>query len=221
MPELENLIPYSNMDRNGWSGGTISSEHVMSGNQSLRLDGTASSPEITANTVDTIQLFQSHIYYARIYGYQDLQSGSVGFYWPIAEPSLQEGIPTNISGQWNLYSARSKRIRFSDGLYQFRIDYNNSYIANSIWFDCCMLIDLTACFGAGNEPTKEWCDNYIPYFDGMYTLQEWRPLIITANCTPNPVAVGSPFVISAMVIDAQVGETPETFYGNEIRSGEV
>ena len=52
-------------------------------------------------------------------------------------------------------------------------------------------------------------------------MAEWKPLIITANCTPNPVAVGSPLLISAMVIDAQVGETPETFYSNEIRSGEV
>lgn len=52
-------------------------------------------------------------------------------------------------------------------------------------------------------------------------MPEWKPLIITANCTPNPVAVGSPFIISAMVIDAQVGETPEMFYSNEMRSGEV
>lgn len=25
---------------------------------------------------------------------------------------------------------------------------------------------LTEAFGAGNEPTKEWCDENISYFDG-------------------------------------------------------
>lgn len=29
-----------------------------------------------------------------------------------------------------------------------------------------MIIDLTAAFGPGNEPTKEWCDRCIPFFEG-------------------------------------------------------
>lgn len=29
-----------------------------------------------------------------------------------------------------------------------------------------MIIDLTAAFGAGNEPTKDWCDRCIPFFEG-------------------------------------------------------
>ena len=29
-----------------------------------------------------------------------------------------------------------------------------------------MLINLTAVFGAGNEPTQEWCDENIPFFEG-------------------------------------------------------
>jgi len=33
-----------------------------------------------------------------------------------------------------------------------------------------MLIDLTACFGSGNEPTKEWCDANIPYFLNSTTI---------------------------------------------------
>lgn len=35
-----------------------------------------------------------------------------------------------------------------------------------IWIDGIMLIDLTECFGEGNEPSKEWCDKNIPYFKG-------------------------------------------------------
>lgn len=30
-----------------------------------------------------------------------------------------------------------------------------------------IIIDLTAAFGAGNEPAKDWCDTHIPYFVGQ------------------------------------------------------
>lgn len=33
-----------------------------------------------------------------------------------------------------------------------------------------MVIDLTADYGVGKEPTKEWCDANIPWFDGTLTL---------------------------------------------------
>lgn len=33
-----------------------------------------------------------------------------------------------------------------------------------------LIIDLTDTFGAGNEPTKEWCDENIPFFEGSLTL---------------------------------------------------
>lgn len=29
-----------------------------------------------------------------------------------------------------------------------------------------VVVDLTAAFGEGNEPTKEWCDENISWFDG-------------------------------------------------------
>jgi hypothetical protein len=39
-----------------------------------------------------------------------------------------------------------------------------------MWFDGMMLIDLTATFGAGKEPTAAWCDVNIPYFVGTQTI---------------------------------------------------
>ena len=35
-----------------------------------------------------------------------------------------------------------------------------------IYTDALVLVDLTATFGAGNEPDKEWCDKNIGYFEG-------------------------------------------------------
>jgi len=32
------------------------------------------------------------------------------------------------------------------------------------------MVDLTEAFGAGNEPTQQWCDENIEYFDGSTTI---------------------------------------------------
>ena len=175
---LTNLIPSPSMEGSGWSGGTYSTSYAYDGQYSMRLDGTASTPEVTANTTAAIALNPSHIYYARVYGYQTTKSaGTVGFYWPIAEPNFQEGIPLGDAGKWNLYSGRNGRSSFSSGSYQLRLDFNNSNVAGTIYFDGCMLIDLTAAFGAGNEPTKEWLDTYIPYFAGTrsFDISDFAP----------------------------------------------
>lgn len=41
-------------------------------------------------------------------------------------------------------------------------EYNAGMIC---YFDDCLVIDLTACFGYGNEPDQAWCDANIPYFE--------------------------------------------------------
>lgn len=167
---IRNLIPSPSMEGSGWSG-PYSSDYAFSGTQSLKLTGTSSTPEVTANTTAGITLEPTHIYYARVYGYQVTKtSGSVGFYWPIAEPNFREGIALGDAGKWNMYSAVNNRTSFSAGSYQFRLDYNNSYVAGTIYFDGAMLVDLTDAFGAGKEPTQAWCDANIPYFEGIRIL---------------------------------------------------
>ena len=48
---------------------------------------------------------------------------------------------------------------------------NTNNTSGSIFhFDGLLVIDLTATFGKGNEPDKEWCDNHINYFDGTTTI---------------------------------------------------
>ena len=38
------------------------------------------------------------------------------------------------------------------------------------WVDGLVIVDLTSVFGDGNEPTKEWCDVNIPWFEGTITI---------------------------------------------------
>ena len=165
---LTNLIPVPSMT-SGWSVSGTTEVTGYGGGSSIKLTGTTSTPEVTVNTSASIALTPSHIYYARVYGYQTKKAGgSVGFYWPIAEPSFREGISLKKAGSWRLYSGRTDRTSFSSGSYQFRLDYNNNYIAGTMYFSAPMLIDLTAAFGSGNEPTKKWMDSNIPYFAGSY-----------------------------------------------------
>ena len=51
--------------------------------------------------------------------------------------------------------------------------YIRNYFKNSTvdaYVDQLVLVDLTFTFGEGNEPTKEWCDSHINYFDGSTTI---------------------------------------------------
>lgn len=71
----------------------------------------------------------------------------------------------------NTFSAQNNWIKAS--LYLNNSDYLNvndfvysiaSKSSSPAYFDGLILIDLTASFGAGNEPNKQWCDTHINWF---------------------------------------------------------
>ena len=164
--DLSNLVGNAEMEGHGWSTGngvSFSTDVAYQGTQSLKMVGSAGSAETTSQNLSTSQLINNHIYYACVMGYQSTKTDGayVGFYWPIAEPSFNDRIPVGPAGQWNRYSAINNRSSFTTGSYPFRLDWNNEGRAGTIYYDGAMLIDLTAAFGAGKEPTKEWCDNHI------------------------------------------------------------
>ena len=43
---------------------------------------------------------------------------------------------------------------------------------DTILADGVVLVDLTETFGAGNEPTKEWCDTHLNYFEGTIYISK-------------------------------------------------
>ena len=42
--------------------------------------------------------------------------------------------------------------------------------ARRCYADGVLVVDLTTTFGSVNEPSKEWCDKNIDYFDGTTTV---------------------------------------------------
>ena len=171
--ELTNLVTDPSFESSSvWSGGTIDTAHVKYGTTAIKLTGASTAPEILATNSTAITLNQNHLYYVRYEVYHEGASGTAGLYWPIAEPSFVEGQSLGSSGSWNIVSAVNNRSTFTTGPYQMRVDYNNSSATTSVWYDGLVIIDLTESFGSGNEPTKAWCDENIPLFEGIIYIPD-------------------------------------------------
>ena len=109
-------------------------------------------------------------------------------YWPIAEPLVDK---TKLN-QWQRLSWHNVRANWNDNqTAQFRFDFEGMAGNTVAYIDDAMLIDLTAAFGTGNEPTQEWCNTNIEYFAGNKTIQYEAPneydLTVT---TPTKIQTG-------------------------------
>lgn len=114
-------------------------------------------------------------------------------YWPVDEPLMgSANVDSSKINQWQKLSWRNIRSKWSDNFtHQFRFDFEGMAANKIAYIDDAMLIDLTAAFGAGNEPTQEWCDTNIEYFAGNKIIQYEAPnkydLTVT---TPTKIQTG-------------------------------
>ena len=75
------------------------------------------------------------------------------------------------ANQWNMYSFYGTRSGNAlAGGQQIRIDFDNRNNAGTLWVDDFLMLDLTEIFGAGNEPSKEWCDSNIVSGTNVQTI---------------------------------------------------
>lgn len=114
-------------------------------------------------------------------------------YWPIAEPLMgSANVNTTKLNQWQRLSWRNVRSNWNDNYSaQFRFDFEGMAGNTVAYIDDAILIDLTTAFGAGNEPTQEWCDANIEYFAGNKTIQYEAPITYDLTSTiPNRIKAG-------------------------------
>lgn len=151
--------------------GVKSNVHTKYGSNSLMINGLAGDNEEYASAKTTYKLEPTHIYYACVEVYSETGVGSIDFFYPNASPSFfgGKGLKANTWTKWSIVSGRSS---FTAGEYPYRLDYNNGGVADKVWFDGCMIIDLTEAFGVGNEPDLEWCNNNISYFSGEKLIRK-------------------------------------------------
>ena len=173
---LINMLNNPGFENTGWvanSSCTVAFDpsKKRSGSYSLKVSSTSASESLIVTT-DTYKMTTRHIYYVRVYMYEDTAGdvGSMQCYWPIAEPYMGTSYAESAKAKtWQMMSWRNTRSNWSTGAYyQFRFDFENMASGKVAWVDDAMLIDLTECFGSGNEPDKTWCDSNIPYFEKTY-----------------------------------------------------
>ena len=152
-------------ENSGWRNGSYSTTHVRSGSYAYQITGNAGSSESLVYTTSGVSLTSAnkdHIFYFQYWGYQDTAVGGTQLYWPEEEPTVGASIPMGPAGQWNMYSFRTSRSGNSTpGSTSVRIDFDNGGVAGTLWVDDFLMLDLTEIFGAGNEPSKEWCDRHL------------------------------------------------------------
>lgn len=117
-----------------------------------------------------VSIVSGHKYYMSLWAYiiSYTSGDTTSFYVPIlGHLDLYE----SRVGQWQY---RSKIITAGSSISTTDIRVGHVYsntANNNIAIDCVMLVDLTEAFGAGNEPTEQWCDANIAWFDGTTTLE--------------------------------------------------
>lgn len=164
---LTNLIPNSSFEQNtDWSAVVYSTEQAMYGSRSSQLSGT------TVTSAPLPLPIAGHKYYGRTYIKSD---GNIGAADNRFEYFAGDGVGLNWIfarndgnfPDWTMLSS----IQSVDVVNGTSYVVRNFVVSaqNTCWTDGLMILDLTASFGAGNEPDKAWCDANIPYFDGQYT----------------------------------------------------
>lgn len=185
---IPNLVNYKLGDETGWSGGWVRTKYTRVDKASRLLSGSTGSPEYTSSHASLAYMTNGHVYYTGLYSLQEEASTSVtqslDIYIPVAEPSLLSGsVLPKTTYQWYKHSARTTYTQ-TTGLQQGRVDYNNKNVEGQVWYTDFWIVDLTAYFGSGNEPTKEWCDKYLEYSpDGLIILDETTKFNKTESIT--------------------------------------
>lgn len=167
---LVNLIKNSNFETNTSNWLTTGGSNVISVSDSIKKSGEKSLnitlPDSSVNKIyQNVSLTKDHVYYFSDYVYLTELNGFSNItlnnyeYANVAFDILKKK-------RWNKIS--SVFIPTKTGNHS--INVANVSSINSINIDDVLLIDLTSVFGTGNEPTKEWCDENIKYFENRLTI---------------------------------------------------
>ena len=175
---LTNILTNGSFDTAGtWTAGyniTVTQNtdpaYIMQGSGSLKLTSSSTNEALYYNTAAIPQI-QNHIYYGCLHVYDTNVATYMQIYWPEAEPSMGVTAAKTPLNTWHRHSLRLVRSSWSTGNQRFRFDYEGA-AGRTSYVDAAMLIDLTAAFGAGKEPSLSWCDENIPYFEDTLIVEE-------------------------------------------------
>ena len=167
---LTNLIPDGDMELSSWNGGVYDTTTKKYGSRSQHF--TASGTHVQSISMPTLPVV-GHKYYGRHYlkTNGNVTASDCRFEWYAGD-----GAGLNYVFGWNRGNHPDWEMESS--ILEVAAVNGTSYVCRSftvnassdVWADGLMIIDLTAAFGAGNEPTQGWCDTHIPFFVGTTYL---------------------------------------------------
>lgn len=139
------------------SNAALSTDYLYVGSNSVKMGAPTS--YVTQTISD---LTAGHIYYGRFYALptKDLsnESGVAGMY--INDELKTVNIQAANLGveEWSAISCR-----FTHSATSMTVKIQSTLPADILYIDGLMICDLTMIYGAGNEPTQEWCDSNIRF----------------------------------------------------------
>lgn len=139
------------------SNAALSTDYLYVGSNSVKMGAPTS---YVAQTISNLTV--GHIYYGRFYALPTVdltgQSGIAGMY--IDDVLTSVNIQTANLGveKWSAVSCR-----FMHNATSMAVKIQSTLPADILYVDGLMICDLTLIYGAGNEPTQEWCDSNIRF----------------------------------------------------------
>ncbi len=170
--ELKNIINDSSFENDKWDGANYSTSEKLYGNRSLYFP-------VDTTIVSNIEIERpviGHIYYGRRYIKTNGNNTPADCRFEVwgADGENKNWVYAWNQGdysEWGFDSAIHKitSVDYPETDRTIVRCFNVNTTADT-WIDGVMLIDLTEAFGTGNEPTKEWCDENIPYFENSFIV---------------------------------------------------
>lgn len=170
---LRNIIEDSSFENNKWDGAIYSSNEKLFNTRSLYFPAGAT----TVATINTERPIVNHHYYGRRYMKTNGKN----------EPDdrrfeLWGGDGVNLNWVFAYNEGNYPDWQFDSSIHVINgVDYPqekqtiircfNVNTSADTWIDGVMIVDLTETFGTGNEPTQNWCDINIPYFEKTTTIK--------------------------------------------------
>lgn len=224
---IHNLITDSRFDFDTvWQGGpTYSSNNPFSDTRALLLPS-GQNKVITNPQVP--KPISGHVYYGRRMIRSDgLNPANTESYcgWTRNFILSEDTLLAYNSGNFSVWTRQSKIIHpvLVDASATYTWAVNCGSDPNNVYIDDFVLIDLTQDFGAGLEPTKDWCDiNFAALFNSTQVERRAIEFIDIKNFSVKPsiLNVGETFKISGFATYAVNYHLPAPVAANELMAGE-
>lgn len=154
---------------NSNSNASITTDNKNSGSKSLKISMTTGT--ISVNCSSPVQAVREHIVYASVYKYIPFYSAGYSLfefyngseYALVSGTGYEANLNHNQSiNSWTFYSLRGTVRNYNSISICARMGCGGTCSITE-YYDDLLLIDLTATFGAGSEPSKEWCNKNLQY----------------------------------------------------------